>query len=70
MVIDKNGKILKTGDVFDIHQTVNGQSEFFVANIDTFDIRYNYDRSRKYEYNANDLFKPCKYSGEVDFEIL
>ncbi len=69
-MVDKNDRTLKKGDVFDIHQTVNGQSEFFVASLEPLDIRYNYDRSRKYEYNAEDLFKPCKYSGEVDFEII
>jgi hypothetical protein len=25
---------------------------------------------RIYEYDVNDLFKPCQYSGEVDYEVV
>jgi hypothetical protein len=70
MIKDKNGTLLKTGDVFDINQTVNGQSEFFVFNIDTLDIRYNFDHRRKYEYSVQQLFEPCRFTGEVDFVII
>ena len=45
---DINDIELKQYDVIDIGQTVNGQSEFFIESLDPLDIRYNYDRSRKY----------------------
>lgn len=68
--VDKNDVELEAGDVIDIHQTVNGCSEFFIKSINPLDIYYNYDRSRKYEYDMNQLLSPCRFSGEVEFEIV
>ncbi len=68
--IDANGNDLEVGDTFDIGQTVNGQSTFYVAGLDPLDIRYNYDRSRLYEYNIFDLLRPDHYTGEATFTIL
>lgn len=70
MIKDKNDKILKTGDYFDIHQTVNGCNLFYVNDIETLDIRYAFDLEYKYQYDVNDLFKPCQFTGEVVFEII
>lgn len=67
---DKNGKKLKVGNVIDINQTVNGQSRFYISSLYPLIIYYDYDRSRRYEYNEKELLSPCKYSGEVDFEII
>jgi hypothetical protein len=50
-ITDADGILLKNGDIIDIHQTVNGQNEFVVMNLEPLDIRYNYDRLRDYEYD-------------------
>ena len=64
------GAALQSGDVFDIHQTVNGQALFYVKSLDPLDIRYNYDRSRKYEYSITELLAPDHWTGEPTFTIL
>ena len=68
--IDKNGKKVTNGDIIDLHQTVNGQNFFVVLKTDPLDIRYAHDITRKYEYDKEELFKPCEYSGEVEYEII
>lgn len=68
--IDKNGLSLQNGDMIDIYQTVNGQSQFVVKNAEKLDIRYLYDMRRKYEYNKEDLLSPSKITGEIEFEII
>jgi hypothetical protein len=67
---DINGKKLTDKCVVDIHQTVNGRSLFYVKTVSPLDVRYDYDRRRKYEYDARGLFAPCRFSGEVDWEIV
>jgi hypothetical protein len=67
---DKNEIELKDGDIIDIHQTVNGYSQFIIISQNPLDIRYEYDPLRKYEYDKEDLLKPCQFSGEVDWEII
>lgn len=67
---DKNNKILKNGDVIDIHQTVNGQNMFIVLNVNPLDIRYGHDLPRKYEYDKNELLKPDPINGDVSWEIV
>lgn len=67
---DINGKLLKVGDVFKMNQTINGSSDFYVESLNPLDIRYNYDRSRIYEYDMIDLISPSKLLFEPDFEIL
>lgn len=54
-MFDINNKELSSGDIINIHQTVNGQNLFVVMNLNPLDIRYNYDRLRDYEYDKNDL---------------
>ena len=68
--LDKNEREVKNGDVIDLHQTVNGQNLFVVFTVEPLDIRYAHDVTRKYEYDKEELFKPCKYSGEVEYEIV
>ena len=51
MTKDKYESELRDGDIIDINQTVNGCSEFVVLTVEPIDIVYNYDRTRKYEYN-------------------
>lgn len=67
---DINEIELKPGSIVDLHQTVNGQNLFIVLNIENLDVRYAYDLTRKYEYDLNDLFAPCKLTHEVDWEIV
>lgn len=67
---DLNGKVLIDGSIIDIHQTVNGQNKFIVISVIPLDIRYAYDIDRKYEYDKIDLLRPCRFSGEVDWEII
>jgi len=53
---DKNGKEHYCDDIFDIGQTVNGQSKFVIVNcIGRFDVRYAYDLSKRYEYDIDEL---------------
>lgn len=67
---DKNGNNVESGSVIDLGQTVNGQNLFVVLTISPIDVRYGHDLNRKYEYDIDELFRHCKYSGEVDFEIV
>ena len=69
-MLDKNGIELKDGCVIDINQTVNGQSRFFVKSVIPMDVYYDYDRSRQYEYDMSELVSPCRFTGEVDFEVV
>lgn len=68
--LDMHGKVLQYGDIIDIHQTVNGQNRFVVVDIKTLDIRYEYDLSRKYEYDPKELLKAEMYTNEPMFEIV
>lgn len=66
---DKNGKVVESGSIIDLHQTVNGQSTFVILSLNPLDIRYSYDLSRKYEYDKKELLLPDKFSN-VEFEIV
>lgn len=68
--LDKNGRELKNGDVIDLHQTVNGQNLFVIFQTSPLDIRYGHNVNRKYEYDKEALLKPCKYTGETEYEIV
>jgi len=68
--IDKNEKEVKNGDIINLHQTVNGQNLFIVLNVSPLDIRYAHDLNYKYQYDKEDLFKPCQFTGETEFEII
>jgi len=70
MITDKNGFALTNGDIIDIHQTVNGQNLFVIDSVNPLEISYEYDQSRKYEYDKNELIAPCRFTGEVDWEIV
>lgn len=70
VILDKNGRRLMDGDTIDLHQTVNGHRLFTVLSVIKLDVRYDYTVTRKYEYDVEELFKPCPYSGEVKFEII
>lgn len=67
---DREGIELKDGDVIDLHQTVNGHNLFKIISLNPLDIRYNFDLTYKYQYDKEDLLKPCRYSGETEFEII
>lgn len=67
---DINDRVLKNLDVIDLHQTVNGENLFIVADLEAKDIRYFHNPSLKYEYSVDDLFRADKYTGEVEFEIV
>lgn len=69
-ILDKNNKELNIGDIIDLHQTVNGENLFVVFNLEPLDIRYAFDLNYKYQYCLKELFEPCRYSGEVDFEVV
>jgi len=68
--IDKNGKAAGRGDVVNINQTVNGQSLFVIFNVNPLDVRYEYDLSREYEYDKDDLLRPSEFTGETEWEIV
>lgn len=66
---DKNGVKLFEGDIFDIHQTVNGIRYFVIVScIGGYDIRYYYDGKpqRKYEYSISELLDIGKTDKEIE----
>lgn len=67
---DINNRELKKGDIIDIHQTINGENKFVIMNISPLDIRYYHNLDYKYQYDVDELLKPCNYTGEVSFEII
>ncbi len=67
---DKNEIILRPGDIINIHQTVNGQNLFYIKSLEPLEIYYNFDRNRRYEYSEIELLKPCRFTGESEFEIV
>ena len=69
-IIDKNQQVIKNGDIINIHQTVNGQNLFVVLNTNPLDIRYAHDLNYLYQYDKEELFKPCHFSGETEIEIV
>ncbi len=70
VIRDINGRVLKNLDVIDLHQTVNGENLFIVADLEARDVRYFHNPSWKYEYSVDDLFRQNGYTGEVEFEIV
>lgn len=74
---DRNGVKVFEGDVLDLHSTVNGVNLFEVYYNESqarFSIKYYTNRmpkrSLEYEYSVSSFFKPCEFSGEVDFEVV
>lgn len=60
---DVNRREVSKGDVIDLHQTVNGENLFVVLALEPLKVVYGFDLCRDYEYDVEDLFAPCKYSG-------
>jgi uncharacterized phage protein (TIGR01671 family) len=70
---DKNDNPVYEGDIIDLHQTVNGCNLFVVEwGKIGWTVRYGIKMitPRTYEYSVEDLFKPCQFSGEVDYEVI
>jgi len=67
---DINDIELKDGDVINIHQTVNGSTFFRIISVIPLNIVYEYDPTRTYEYDMEDLLTPFELNGEVDWEIV
>jgi hypothetical protein len=61
---------LKNGDIFDIGQTVNGQSKFVMFDASKPEVRYLYDLDRRYEYGAKQLIAPDRWTGEQTYRIV
>lgn len=67
---DLNDKVLKNGDIINIHQTVNGENIFIVLDIEDLDIRYGHEISSKYEYDKDELLSRDKFTSEIEWEIV
>lgn len=67
---DKYGNLVQTDSFINIHQTVNGESHFYIWDLDNLDVRYTRNLNRKYEYDVIDLLSPSELTGETEFEIL
>jgi len=55
--VDKNGNPFVDGSIFDIGQTVNGQSKFVILTLFPLDIRYHHDLNYKYQYDMIELLQ-------------
>ena len=65
---DKNGKEIFEGDIINIHQTVNGEN-LFVITIDSIDgivPVYNFNRTKKYEYDVKELLEVNERDKEIE----
>jgi len=67
---DKNDVQLKSGDIINIHQTVNGENIFVMLDLKELDLRYGFDASYKYQYSVSDLLETNLFGGEVEWEII
>lgn len=67
---DLNDKVLKNGDIINIHQTVNGENIFIVLDIEDLDIRYGHDISVNYQYDKDELLSRDKFTSEIEWEIV
>ena len=64
---------VKEDDIIQLTSTVNGCDLFKVLyEENSWQLQYFCDMVtlRNYEYDINEVFAPCKYSGEVDFRII
>jgi len=54
---DCNGILLKDGDIFDVHQSINGCNTFVIVNLELCAVYYFYDNCIQmlYEYDTLDL---------------
>jgi hypothetical protein len=68
--VDKNGVVLKNGDIIDLHQTVNGQNIFLVLSVSPLDIRYGNDYERRYEYDKEEMLEVSRFCGTTGWEIV
>lgn len=63
--VDKNDEKIFENQVFDIGQTVNGQSQFYIKScIGGWDIRYAFNDSR-YEYDTVGFMHDCNEEFEI-----
>ena len=67
---DKDEKVVRNGDIIDIHQTVNGQNLFVVLSTNPLNVRCGYNLLIKYEYDQDQLLSPDPFSGQTCFEII
>jgi flagellin-specific chaperone FliS len=63
---DKNEVVLKTGDIINIHQTVNGENLFVILDIGNFDVRYSENLNRIYEYNVSELLDVDEFEKTIE----
>lgn len=55
-VKNNSGVVILEGDIFDVHQTINGQSKFVLLSVcNGLDIRYLHDINYLYQYDKLDL---------------
>lgn len=65
---DKNGVLIKNGDIIDINQTVNGENIFIIVDLNTQNVRYFRNPELRYEYDVDELLT-CDPAG-LDIEII
>ena len=73
VVADTNDRKMYEGDIIDLYQTVNGCNLFIIKWHKlgwTVEYCCKMTNPRLYEYDINDLFAPCEYSGEVDYKVI
>lgn len=70
--LDKHGDEIRNYHIIDIHQTVNGENQFIVADIESGDIRYFRNPDLQYEYSVHELLSSpaIPFDDETDIEIV
>ena len=68
-VVDKNGKVLKNGDILHSSKPVNREHEFVIMCLTTKDVRYGCDLDVSYEYRVEDLYLDSEVTGNL-YEIM
>jgi len=68
--IDKNDVKLKSGDIINIHQTVNGENIFVMLDLKELDLRYGCEISYLYQYDVNSLLSPSDINGDIEWDII
>lgn len=67
---DKNNIQLKSGDIINLHQTVNGENIFVMLDLKELDLRYGFEISYSYQYDVDGLLSQQEFGISSEWEII